>query len=100
MGKINSINEESVNNYQPLATHKGKTIDGNLDTLIGIYRGISADCFSEGDSSSVHMAVDMLISELADLQSTISGAEVMVDSLLDRIKNEILAEEDRVANSI
>ena len=71
MGKINSINEESVNNYQPLATHKGKT-----------------------------MAVDMMVSELADLQSTISGAELMVDSLLDRIKNEILAEEDRIANSI
>ena len=87
MGKINSINEESVNNY-------------NLDTLIGLYKGISADCFSEGDNSSVHMAVDMMVSELADLQSTISGAELMVDSLLDRIKNEILAEEDRIANSI
>lgn len=100
MGKISSINEESISNYEALTTHKGKTIDGNLETLIGIYKGISDNCFGSGDDSTVHEAVDMLINELVDLQSTINGAEAMVDSLIDRIREEILAEEDRIANSM
>ncbi|MBO7449145.1 MAG: hypothetical protein J6U54_02150 [Clostridiales bacterium] len=100
MSRIESIDEGSVYDHKPITTDGGKTLSDNIDKLIELYRGVSQDCFGSGDESTTHDAVDMMISELTDLKHTINGAEGIVDSLVIRIRDEIIKEEDRIANSI
>lgn len=100
MSRIESIDEGSVYDHKPLSTDGGKALSDNIDKLIELYSGVLKDCFGSGDKSTAQDAVDMMISELTDLKYTINGAEGIVDSLVIRIRDEIIKEEDRIANSI
>ena len=100
MSRIESIDEASVYDHKPITTDGGKALNDNIDKLIELYNGVLKDCFGSGDSSTAQDAVNMIISELTDLKHSISGAESIADSLVIRIRDEIIKEEDRIASSI
>lgn len=100
MSKIESIKEESIIGYEPLITSSGKSLNDSIDKLIELYQGVSNNCFGPKDESTAHEAVDLMIRELTDLKYTVVGAESIVDSVVKRIREDIIEEEDSIAKRI
>ena len=100
MSRIESIKEESITGYVPLVTSGGKTLVDDIEKLIELYQGVSTECFGAKDASTAKDAVDMMIRELTDLKYTVVGAEAIVDTVVKRIREDIIEEEDSIAKRI
>lgn len=99
MSSITKIDEKEITEYKPINEVSNGTVSG-----IGLYNECIYDFLNEvfqpDDTSTVRDVLDTLNFEVGRIETLIEGVDVMFDTLIERIDDDILSKEDKIANNL
>ncbi len=106
MGHISQLDENEIRNYVPLSYgSNGSTGKGaDLETAVSQYNACLADTisasFGANDKSNAHAVLNEISSQMILVASCVEGLDVMIDTLISKIDDEILTYEDTTASTL
>ena len=102
MSDITRINPDDIRNYSKIS--EGGGVGEQARKALNDYTSRLADirthAFKRDDSSTAHAVLDELYEEVTSLSETMDSVDVMLDTLINIIQEQILDKEDILADEI